>query len=152
MSDAANECIPYYEPGTRITGNAKEAVTGKRFVKIAAKTQSGPELSSTAEGSNIQIEHASAGAQAFGVSSHDAAKNEKVTILRGGAMVVPVFASVAMSAGEEVGVGADGKAVKAVKSSEAEIKEGKGDYKVEAVGLLLDDVAEGGDAMVALYR
>lgn len=137
MADAANECIPYYEPGTRITGHCKAAVSGKRFVKIAASIQSGPGLSATAEGGNIQVEHQGAKGYAFGVTSHDGAIKEKVTILRG-PMVVPVKAGEAMSAGEEVGVGANGVAVK------------KGAEHV-AAGRLLADVAENADAMVALY-
>lgn len=148
MSDAANECIPYYEPGTRITGHCEKAVTGKRFVDISDDIQSGPGLSATAEGGNIVIELATA--KALGVASHDAGEGEKVTIIRG-PTVVPVTAKEAISAGEEVGVGEKGQAVKAVASSGKEIEEGKPDFKVAPVGRCLADVAEGKDAMVALY-
>lgn len=145
-----NEAIPFYEDAKRITGHCKAAVTGKRFVAIAADAQGNtPGLSDDALGGNIVIQHAAAKAgRVLGVSSYDAAKDDKVTVLRG-CQVVPVKAGVAMSAGQEVGVGAEGVAVKAEAPSEAEVKEGKL-TKVPSVGYILADVAEGADAMVAL--
>lgn len=145
-----NEAIPFYEDAKRITGHCKAAVTGKRFVAIVADMQGkSPGLSDDALGGNIVIEHAAAkAARVLGVASYDAAKDDKVTVLRG-CQVVPVTAAVAMPAGQEVGVGAEGKAAKAEAPSEEEVKAGK-IAKVPSVGFLLADVAEGADAMVAL--
>lgn len=152
---AVNECIPYYEPGTRIPASvlAEKAVTGKRFVKIAGDIQGSglfEGLQDSVAGGNIQIEHAGAAGRCLGVSSHDAAAGDKVTVLCA-PMVVPVTAGEAIAAGEEVGIGANGVAMKAVASSEAEIKEGKGPYKVPPVGLAVGKAAKDADVPVKLY-
>ena len=54
---ATNECIPYYEPGERITGHCETAVTGKRFVAVSDNIQSGPGLNTGTAGGNIVISH-----------------------------------------------------------------------------------------------
>ena len=133
---AANECIPYYEPGTRITGHARAAVVGKTVATISADTQSGPGLSTTAEGGNIVVDTAAARAKGVGVFSHDAAKDEKVTVLCS-PMVVPITASGAITAGDEVQVGAAGSVV--TYSDGAKI------------GRALATAADKEDAMVKLY-
>lgn len=149
-----NECIPYYEPGTRIPASVKtgKTVTGKRFVVVGADTQNPFEgLNTGTSGGNVQIEHAAAKAlSVLGVSSHDAAAGDKVTVLR--EMVVPVEAGGNITAGEQIGVGANGTAVKAELSSEAEIKEGKGPYKVPPVGYALNSAEAEDDVAVALYH
>jgi hypothetical protein len=150
-----NECTPYQEPGERLpcSVRAGKTVVGKRFVVIGADMQGDPNgLSTDVEGSNYVIEPAAANALAvLGVASHNAAEKKKVTVLASPGMVVPVVAGAAINAGEQVGVGAEGKAVKAVAASEAEIKEGKAPWKVPPVGMALADAAEGVDCPVKLY-
>ncbi|MEU4367543.1 DUF2190 family protein [Micromonospora chersina] len=98
----ANECIPFYEPGRRITCHATAAVTGCRFVGISGNRQ--------ADGS-ISVAHATAAGKAFGVSAYDAALGEKVGVLRGSGFIVPVLAAANLTAGQRVEVGANGQAV-----------------------------------------
>lgn len=153
---AVNECIPYYEPGTRIPASvlAEKAVTGKRFVKIAGDVQGSgllEGLQDSVAGGNIQIEHAGANEETpLGVASHDAAAGDKVTVLCS-PMVVPVTAGEAIAAGDKVGIGANGVAMKAVAASEAEIKEGKDPWKVPPVGLAVGKAAKDADVPVKLF-
>jgi len=133
---AANECIPYYEPGTRITGHASAAVVGKRVADISADSQSGPGLSATAEGGNIVVATAAARAKGIGVFSHDAARDEKVTVLCS-PMVVPITAEAGITAGEEVQVGAAGGVVKYSDGAK--------------IGRALATAADRDDTMVKLY-
>lgn len=107
-----NECIPLYEPGGRLTGHCEAAVVGKRFVDISDDLQGtgSPGLTTSTAGGNIQVSPATAGGTALGVASHDAAIGKKVTILCDPGMVVPVIADGAITAGEEIEVGAAGKA------------------------------------------
>lgn len=151
-----NECIPYQEPGERLPCSVKsgKAVVGKRFVKVAADIQGGNPngLTTNTEGNNYVIEQAGANLDSpLGVASHNAASTKKVTVLASPGMVVPVVAGGAVSAGDKVGIDSEGRAIKAVASSEAEIKEGKGDFKTPPVGLALADAAEGEDIPVKLY-
>lgn len=150
-----NEAIPYQEPGERLPCSVKagKTVVGKRFVIIAADMQGNPDgLNTDVEGNNYVIEPAAANALAvLGVASHNAAALKKVTVLASPGMVVPVKAAAAIAAGEQVGVGAEGQAVKVVASSKAEIEEGKADFKTPPVGLALADAAEGADCPVKLY-
>lgn len=124
----ANECLPYYEPGRRVTGHATAAVTGKRFVMISANRQS--------DGS-ISVSHATAAGKVFGVSAYDAASGEKVGVLRGAGFIVPVTAGGTIAAGAEVEVGTNGQAVT--------IASGK------AVGQAVTGATNGNDAQIALY-
>lgn len=96
----ANELIPFYEPGKRITCQATAAVTGKRFVIITANRQADGSLSAA---------HATAAGAALGVSTYDAAIGEKFGVIRGG--VVPVTAGGTIAAGARVEVGTNGQAV-----------------------------------------
>lgn len=129
---AANECIPLFEPGGHITGDASAAVTGKRFVKISGNAESAPDaLASNADGGNIRVAHADAGGRAFGVAAHDAATNGKVTIIRGPGFVVPVYAAAAIAAFEEVKVGANGKATPASGAVAASVEIGTGNSKIK---------------------
>ncbi|WP_229401924.1 capsid cement protein [Micromonospora okii] len=98
----ANECIPFYEPGKRLTGHATAAVTGCRFVAISGNRQ--------ADGS-ISVAHAAAGTKAFGVAAYDAASGEKVGIIRGDGFVVPVMAGANLAANQRVEVGTNGQAI-----------------------------------------
>lgn len=96
-----NECFPYYEPGDRITALCEAAVTGKRFVDISDDVSS--------EG-NLTVSPATAGGKTIGVASHDQAIDGLVTIL-GSGLVVPVKAGGAITAGDDVAIGAAGVAV-----------------------------------------
>jgi hypothetical protein len=108
---AANECIPYYEPGDRITGHAVVALTGKRFCDIDGNIQSGPGLATTAEGGNVTIGKPTAAGRVFGVVSHDVAIGGKVTVLCDPGMVVPVETAGVIAAFAEVEVDAEGRVV-----------------------------------------
>lgn len=133
----ANECIPFYEPGSRITGHASATIIGKRFLDISGNIQSGPGLSATSEGGNLQVAPCAAGAKAFGVSGYDAATGTKVPVLNGPGMVVPVTAGANIAFGAEVEVGTAGQAIT--------LAAGK------AVGKCLTAATSGADAMVRLY-
>lgn len=108
----ANECIPWFEPGTNPTVHATPAaIRGKRFVEVSAAAQgSGPLLSATSEGGNIVAQEASANTdRALGVAAHDAAIGEKVMVFRQG--VVPVTSGAAVTAGARVVSDSQGRAV-----------------------------------------
>lgn len=108
----ANECIPYYEPGSRITALTTEAISGKRFVKVSAdKLVGSAALSTTADGGNIKVSMADAGETPIGVSSYDAASGALVGVL-GVGHVVPIKAGEAIAAGDLLVAGADGVAMK----------------------------------------
>jgi hypothetical protein len=133
----ANECISYYSPGTDITGHVATAVTGKHFVKISANRQSGPALSDTSEGGNVQIAPATAASRIFGVARWDGAVGDKVAVCCSPGEVVPVVAGGAIAAFDEVEVGTGATAV--TKSSGV------------AVGYALSAAASGADAQIKLY-
>lgn len=100
----ANENIGVYEPGQDITGHCSAAVTGKRFLAITGNRQ-------TADGSNnITVAHATAAGRICGVSNADAASGKKVGIARGNSRVTFVTATAALTAFQEVEVGANGQA------------------------------------------
>lgn len=150
-----NECIPYYEEGDDIpcSVRAGKAVIGKRFVKIAADMQGPPPegLNEDVEGHNFVIENAGAGEKApLGVASHNQAEKRKVTA-KAAPNILPVTAAEAINAGELVGVGAEGQAVKAVQASEAEIKAGLPSWKVYPVGLACANAAKDADCAVKLF-
>jgi hypothetical protein len=98
----ANECIPFKEPGADVTGQASADVVGKRFLAITGNMQT--------DGS-LTVAHAAAAGRIVGVSKYDAVTGDKVGILRGSKMVVPVTAAGAIAAGAEVEVGTAGQAV-----------------------------------------
>jgi hypothetical protein len=155
MTTVTNEATPYYEQGDDIpcSVNAGKAVIGKRFVKIAANMQGPPPdgLNEDVEGHNFVIENAGAGEKApLGVAMFNQAEKRKVTV-KTSPIIIPVKAKEAIKAGELVGCGAEGEAVKAVQASEAEIKEGKPSWKVYPVGLACADAAEGADCAVKLF-
>lgn len=131
-----NECIPFYEPGARLTASCEAAVTGKRLVDISDPIQSGPGLSSTSEGGNLVVSHATAAGKVLGVASHDAAIGAKVTVICEG--VVPIKAGGNIATGAEVEVGTNGQAVT--------LDSGK------AVGRCLSAATSGADAMIRLYN
>lgn len=123
----ANECIPFYEPGDRVTAKAGSTVTGKQLVAVSATRDSD---------GRIVVAPATAAGRVFGVASHDAATGEVVTIIREG--IVPITATNAtISAFGEVEVATGGKVV--AKSSGV------------AIGYVITDCAANGEAQVALY-
>lgn len=134
---AANECIPYYDDGDELTATCTAAVTGKRCVDISGDIESGPGLSATTEGGNIQVAHATAAGTIIGVASYDAALGAKTTVLRGPGIVLPITAGASITAGEEVEVGANGTVIPLAAGI--------------AVGKAFADAANGADAMIALY-
>jgi predicted RecA/RadA family phage recombinase len=123
----ANECLPYYEPGRRVTCQATATVTGKRFVNVSANRQT--------DGS-ISVAHATAAGSVFGVSAYDAATGEKVGVLRGSGFVVPVTAGGTIAAGARVEVGTNGQAVTLAAGI--------------AVGICVTGATNGNDAQIAL--
>ena len=121
---AANEAIPFYEPGGRLTAHAAVAITGKRFVSLVspgrqfvppptgtAQLSRSAGLSGEASGNNYKAGVPAAAAWCWGVASHDAAAGSKVTILCDPGMVVPVTAGAALTAGTEVQTDATGSAI-----------------------------------------
>lgn len=146
-----NECIPFYDDGEIITGQATAAVTGKRFLKISGDRTSGPGLATTAEGGNYRVAPADAGGRVFGVASYDVASGAKVPVITGPGTVVPVTADGAISAGDPVSVGAAGKA----KTATAQSQSGSSPYAVTpgtiVVGLCLSGAADGADAEIKLH-
>lgn len=137
-----NVCTPLYKPGQDITGHCTAPVVGKTFLDISATIQSGPTITSvnlpaTYDGGNIQVATAAAKAKAIGVAAYNQEEGKKVPLLCGAGYVVPVTASGAITAGEEVEVGAEGKAAK--------LAAGK------PVGKAFNTVANGEDCFVRLY-
>ena len=135
---AANECIPYFEPGAAITAKAEAAVTGKRFVMITDPAEADfNALDDTASGGSIVCSHATAAGLAIGVASYDAAIGGEFYVLAQPGLVLPVTADGAITAGNQVEVGATGKA--------------KAQDAGRAVGVALDTVADGEDCPVLFY-
>lgn len=98
MGNVANECIPRYEPGQRITGKATTAITGCRLLAISDGLSS--------EG-NVQVAPCGAGEQSCGVASHDVASGDLVTFLGEG--VVPIDVAADVAAGDLLEAAAVGK-------------------------------------------
>jgi hypothetical protein len=122
----ANECIPFYEDDKRVTGEPTSTVTGKRCVEVSGDR--------TADG-NVAIAPCPSGLRPYGVASHDAAVAAKVAVLR--RMTVPITADGAISAGDQVMVGAVGKAKThgAVSANEATLTVGAGNSKVKVTAV-----------------
>jgi hypothetical protein len=97
----ANEAKPLFRPGQDVTALTTGAVTGKRFVGVSATRDATTGL--------VKVAHATAAAKAFGVASADIASGATGLIHRGG--ILFVTAGGAITAGAQVEVGTDGKAV-----------------------------------------
>lgn len=136
-----NDCIPYYDDGDNITGYCTSAVTGKTFVKISGTRTGGvfdpTQTAPAADGGAPSIAPADAAGRVFGVAAYDGAQHAFVNVIRGSKLVVPVTASGALNAFDEVEVATGGKATAL-------------DTGV-AVGYVLADCADGADAQVSLY-
>lgn len=126
----ANDCIPLYEDADRLTGHATEPIVGSRFVAPTAPPLSGPGIPATAQigasdpvdGANISVGHVP-GAKPLGVSTWDCPEGKKVGVICEG--VVPITAGENLKAGDMVGAGELGKAVKlATEGSDALLETG----------------------------
>ena len=101
----ANECIPFYAPGQDVTVQTTAAVKGKTFVNITGALD-------PAAGTLAKAATATAAGPVIGVAAYDAASGARVPLIRGTGRVIPVTAGGAIAVGDEVEVGAGGKAVK----------------------------------------
>jgi hypothetical protein len=127
MGNVANECIPRYEPGQRITGKATAAITGCRLLAISG------DLST--EG-NIQVAPCGAGAQSVGAASHDAASGDLVTLIGSGA-VVPLDVAADVAAGDLLSAAANGTVTPAGSTDDtpAQLTVGSGNSKVKVIAV-----------------
>lgn len=111
----ANECIPFFEAAytQKLTAAIiTTAAAGKKFVGPLTSFQSGPGLSTTAEGSNLQaVGVPAAGGEVGGVAAYDAAIGTKVPIIRGAGTIVPVMSGAAVTIGDRLKVDATGRVV-----------------------------------------
>lgn len=101
----ANESIPVFEPGDRVTGVATAAVRGKRFLMVSATPVGGPTGTE-----NIGVAEATAGVRAVGVACHDAAINEMVPMHNDHSWVL-MPAGAALTAGQEVQSDGEGRPI-----------------------------------------
>jgi hypothetical protein len=137
-----NTCIPLFKPGKDLPVHTSEAVKGKTFADISANIQSGPAISSvnlpsTYDGGNFVVGTCAVKKRAIGIFASDAASGANTAVLRGSGLVAPVIAGGAITAGKEVEVGAEGKAI--------ELAAGV------AVGKAYTTAASGEDCYVSLY-
>lgn len=91
----------YLEPGDTVTCIAAAAITGSRFVKLAAG----------GVGNRPSVTPGTAGSASYGVAEYDAAKDAAVPVKRVGTHGVK--AGETLEAGDPVSVGAAGVAMKA---------------------------------------
>lgn len=95
-----NEAVPYYSEGYIFTCHVGADVTGKRLVIV----------SSNANAERPVVSPATAGSAALGVAAYDAKAGQGVTVYRAPS-VMPITAGAAITAGQRVEAGADGKVV-----------------------------------------
>ncbi|MCT1639197.1 capsid cement protein [Dietzia cinnamea] len=98
-----NPARDLYNDGSDITCRATAKVTGKTFAAI-----SGARVDNL-----IGITTAAAGARTAGVVKYDANTDDLVGVARGSGRVITVTAGGAITAGDDIQVGANGKAIKA---------------------------------------
>jgi len=127
----ANENVGVYDPGRDLTVHCQSAVTGKRFLAIAA------DRITSDSSNNIVVTTATAAGRTCGVSKYDAPAGGKCGMYRGNSRVVFVTASAALTAFQEVEVGITGQA--APKNAGV------------AVGFAVTSCASGADAEISLY-
>jgi len=140
MANGDNPCIPYFDGGGDISAVAEAAVLGRRFVAVSdPQDGSSPAmgLDSTASGGRIKVSHAAAAAKPLGVASYDASIGAPLYVVRGHKVVDVRAGATGVNAGVEVEVGANGTAIP--------LASGK------AVGVALDNIANGSDGPIALY-
>lgn len=121
-----NQMKERFNPGTDLTANANEAVTGKTFLRYAGAMKNGL----------ISVAPAKPGEAVAGVCKYNAKADDLVGVARGSGRIVTVTAAAALTAGSAVSVGTNGKAAPA----------GEG----ITVGWAVDDADEGDDALISL--
>lgn len=137
MVNLVADCIHFYKPGKDITCHANVGLTGKRAVAIVANRQSGPGLSTTAEGGNYVVGLPAAGGRIFGVAGYTVLSGEKLPVKRGGVVPMEVGAT-PVTAFAEVEVDATGKVIPKAAGV--------------AIGFACSGAASGADAEIALYN
>jgi predicted RecA/RadA family phage recombinase len=125
----ANECIPLFRPGGDITCLTTGAVTGKRMVGVSATRDASTGL--------IKVAHATAATRALGVAVKDTASGDRVAVVSGPGVIVPVTAGGTIAFGAEVEVGTSGQVVT--------LASGK------AVGMAVEAGTNGNDIHIRLY-
>lgn len=123
----ANECIPFYDEGDEVTCVTTADVVGKTFVDLSAALTTGL----------VSVATATAAGKAFGVAVRDVTSGNRVTVIRGCKLIVPVTAGGTIAYGAEIEVGTGGKAVT--------LASGK------AVGRALSAGTNNNDVIVTLY-
>lgn len=124
----ANEAIPLFRPGSDVTAVTTGAVVGKTFVGISANRG--------ADGL-IRVNTATAATRAIGVAVRDVASGGRVAVIAGPGTIVPVTAGGAITAGAQVEVGANGRAVALASGI--------------AVGLAVETGTNGNAVLVRIY-
>lgn len=122
----ANQMHERFNPGTDLTANVDESVTGKTFLRYAGAMKNGL----------ITVAPAKPGDATAGVCKYNAQANDLVGVARGAGRIVTVTAAAPLTAGTAVEVGADGHAAPA--------SEGL------TVGWAVDDADQGADALISL--
>jgi len=131
----ANVSLQYFETGD-VSFRASGAVTGKTFVQPAANQTGGPGLSTDLE-NLLVFKTCTAGQRPCGVAKYDVATGQGGGVHGQPGKIVPVTAGAAITAGQEVEVGAAGSAIPLATG--------------RAAGLAMSGAANGADAMIKLY-
>lgn len=101
----ANECIPLYDDGDKVSVVCTVAVTGKKFVDI---TTAGFD----AVNNSLQVALPTAGGTVFGIAGRDAPIGALVDVIRvGNPLVVPATTGATVTAGQRLQVDATGAVV-----------------------------------------
>jgi hypothetical protein len=130
-----NVCTQFFETGN-VSFKAVGDVTGKTFVAPAADVTGGPGLSS--DGENLyQFGTCPAAEKPAGVAKYDVDDNDHGGVHGQPGQIVPVTCGAAVTAGDEVEVGAAGRAVPLAAGRPA--------------GLAMSGAANGADAQIKLY-
>lgn len=123
----ANECTPLFKPGRDVTVLTTTAVTGKTFVAVTGDPDARTGL--------IKAGTAAAASRPFGVAARTAPAGGQLLVYR--EAILPVTAGAAIAAGQEVEVGASGRAVPLAAGT--------------SVGTAVKGAASGADALIALH-
>lgn len=97
----ANECKPLFRPGQEVTALTTADVVGSTFVGVSATRDASSGL--------VKVATCTSAAKAFGVATYDAKSGTTLPVQRGGLLFVT--AGGAITAGAQVEVGSNGKAV-----------------------------------------
>lgn len=129
---AANDVIPFHDPGDAVTCRCETAVVGKRFVAL-----SGPRVDGLPQVSKCTASAADALAN-FGVAARDKAIGADVLVF-GTGMVPVIVGAVAVVAGTPCKSDANGEAIVAPAAT-------------VAAGVFVDDAIAGAEVMVKLGK